>query len=685
MGKFGTFQPDDRGWALPRHVRCPLCRSTVDTSDCADDGQVACEACDLSFNVLDTVQRQRQLEAARAAAANPTDPAPADPLQKWLAGSPLEPLKRTIFQEALIWAGRHRWLVGSTVACVLVLAATAVCLSLACRNLADAGRQAIRERDDMYGRCAQLEEDAEQAARSLEQTVNNAFQRRQRELRIDIAGEIADDAKAVAAQSPEQSLALAVLAMRMARREGVSPDRSALQLIYQLTTRSDDSASKLLGRVDVLAASPDGRWLAGGCPDGNVRLLDLSSPSSELPVIELTSALNHVAAFVFTSDGRWLLARGVDSTISAWRLDRPDIARQERVVLRVPENRIVDLTIGGDNRWAIACCNGFRPCETTIRLWDLTAADPSEAYVDFSGNQGRVQSVTMSKNGKWVAVGNVGGTIALWNSESQQPHSVASVLRSGNSFVHSLNFSPDSRRLIAATGSSGRGHAIHIWDLTAADPEADPIVLRGHSGAVQKIALTADGRWLASAGENDRVRLWDLTAEHVDHCVAKFDGLTGQAAALEFNADGRLLVGANIDGNACLWSTAYTSSDQPLMRFPIAESPLTSLVFARDGRWLATSSADQTVRLWTISADDAFRHAANVDGRTLPIVLTHLFRKPAGVPTFDVAGKPQTTEQCPVAKRGAPSGPTSFGKPAPAAKTAPAAETAGKSESNPLR
>jgi WD40 repeat protein len=47
-----------------------------------------------------------------------------------------------------------------------------------------------------------------------------------------------------------------------------------------------------------------------------------------------------------------------------------------------------------------------------------------------------------------------------------------------------------------------------LWDLSAKDPAANSVVLRGHEGYVSAVAISPNNRWLVTGG--DEVRLWLL-------------------------------------------------------------------------------------------------------------------------------------------------------------------------------
>jgi WD40 repeat protein len=126
------------------------------------------------------------------------------------------------------------------------------------------------------------------------------------------------------------------------------------------------------------------------------------------------------------------------------------------------------------------------------------------------------------------------------------------------------------------------------------DPLTSPLkgVYRGHAHRVCGLAVSPDGRFLASGSFDRTVRIWDTSDGSELRCFLGHDqGVQDVAFAL----DGRRVASASQDGTVCVWD-AVTGTQLHCFR---GHGDLVNCVaFSPDGGHLASGSFDSTVRVW---------------------------------------------------------------------------------------
>jgi WD40 repeat protein/tRNA A-37 threonylcarbamoyl transferase component Bud32 len=162
--------------------------------------------------------------------------------------------------------------------------------------------------------------------------------------------------------------------------------------------------------------------------------------------------------------------------------------------------------------------------------------------------------------------------------------------------VNSVAFSPDGRRLVAAS----RDKTLRV---VRADGRGEPLVLRGHEGSVVAASFAPDGRRIVSASYDGTVRIWPADGPG-DPLVLRGDG--GAVVSAEFSPDGRSVVSASRDRAVRVWRA--DGAGAPLL-LRGHEGTVNSASFSPDGQRIVTASSDRTARVW---------HA---DGTGEPLVL----------------------------------------------------------------
>ncbi|WP_202818865.1 nSTAND1 domain-containing NTPase [Actinosynnema sp. ALI-1.44] len=200
-----------------------------------------------------------------------------------------------------------------------------------------------------------------------------------------------------------------------------------------------------------------------------------------------------------------------------------------------------------------------------------------------------------------------------------------SVVRHASEVI-AVALSSDGRTM--ATGSDD--HTVRLW--TIADPRA-PVqlaTLTGHTQPVYSVGFSPDGRTLATSSFDRTVRLWDV-ADPQHQMMATLTSHTEAVAAVAFSPDGRTLATAGHDRTVRLWDVADPRKPAELTTFTGYAEALYEIAFSADGRTLAIAGDEAVVQLWnivdrrhpsalaTLTGHDQGVHAVTFspDGRTL--------------------------------------------------------------------
>ena len=154
-------------------------------------------------------------------------------------------------------------------------------------------------------------------------------------------------------------------------------------------------------------------------------------------------------------------------------------------------------------------------------------------------------------------------------------------------FSHVVALTRDGS-LAAAVDASG--HAVYLWELPSGKGGAHST---GHADELRCLAISPDGRTLASGGSSSRsgtVWRWDTRSGRLLNTLAVPSGVLRGAFAL----DGRTMAVSNEKIGLSLWDRATGAK----VRAMEDKSCLGGIAFSPDGRTLASARHGGAIVLW---------------------------------------------------------------------------------------
>ncbi|BAY96530.1 hypothetical protein NIES37_04630 [Tolypothrix tenuis PCC 7101] len=122
--------------------------------------------------------------------------------------------------------------------------------------------------------------------------------------------------------------------------------------------------------------------------------------------------------------------------------------------------------------------------------------------------------------------------------------------------------------------------------------------LKGHSAAVNAIAISPDSNLLATGSNDKQVHLWDLSS---GKWLYTFSGQAEAVLSVAISPDGQKIVSGSVDRKISSWQI---DTRKFLRTFFYLNSPYShngfihSVAFSSDGKYIVSGSNDKTIRIW---------------------------------------------------------------------------------------
>ncbi|MBD2092535.1 serine/threonine protein kinase [Microcoleus sp. FACHB-1515] len=290
-----------------------------------------------------------------------------------------------------------------------------------------------------------------------------------------------------------------------------------------------------VGEVVSIALSPDGKMLVSSSAsrkahDNAVNVWNLQTREM-IHQFQQTAWMNAIA---IRPDGRVLVGGGTNGTLNFWSLQTGELMGS----IHAHAGQVSSLAIcsAGDTL-VTSGTDGM------INLWNLTTG---RLIRNLNAQSKRIPAIAISPDRQFLASSNYGATISLW--EFGTGRKLQTLRGEATHGYSSIAISPNGR-IIACGSSASKNGAIQTWDFVDRHLTGSAS-FDVHVGLVQAVAVSPDGKLLASGSRDMTVKLWNL---HTGALVRHFQGHLSPIFSVAFSSN-EFLVSGDGEGVIKVWA-----------------------------------------------------------------------------------------------------------------------------------
>jgi WD40 repeat protein len=304
----------------------------------------------------------------------------------------------------------------------------------------------------------------------------------------------------------------------------------------------------------------------------------------------LTGHVEMIKSVAISPDSKIIASCSLDQTIKLWDINTGKLLQN----LTQNSSGITCVIFSKDGKTLVS--SSANP-DGTIKLWDVETGNVKTSLKSDDWIVVSVWSIALSSDGKTLVSGHhADNTVKVWDLSTQ---TVKRTLRGHVWAVHSVALSPDGKTVASGSFDSN----VKVWNAETGrqiynlnGPANSPIGLVKswfNDKIVYTVAFSPDGKTLASGGEKQPVQLWNLSngTERMS-----LTGHSAQVYTVVFSPDGKTLASGSGDGTIRIWDLFTGETTFTL----IHDDAVYSLVFSADGKMLISGSKDRTIKVWKL-------------------------------------------------------------------------------------
>lgn len=285
--------------------------------------------------------------------------------------------------------------------------------------------------------------------------------------------------------------------------------------------------------VRALEFSPDGNRLISADSNVVITVWDLKS---EQLIFQYNNAYIDsldIWDIKFSSDGKVFLTINRENNITL--MDTENFNILSIFSTGAAYSSINDVVILPDNKSILTYHrNGH------INVWDPFTNNPLEEH--YYAHEKPVLGLAFHPEGTLIS--NDENIIRFWDISSITPGIFS--LTVNDPMKTGIELTPDGKLIVAGTGND-----LYVWEYSSRQLYYPP--MKGHSKFITALAISPDGKFIASGGEDAKIILWDSrTGKQIGNSL---EGHISAIRHIAFSPDSELIVSSGYDGTIRFWST----------------------------------------------------------------------------------------------------------------------------------
>lgn len=224
-----------------------------------------------------------------------------------------------------------------------------------------------------------------------------------------------------------------------------------------------------------------------------------------------------------------------------------------------------------------------------IRVWPV---DKRPEEVDFPSSRSSATGLSLSADGKLVAVSHADGWTRVWERESQRVR-MESHAQPGDAYLN-VALSPDGQWLARAGGNNIAVHKV-------ADPKERFILKSGAELLLRGVRFTPDGKFLFSGNLGGKLFCWNVAERSLKYMIAAH---RNHIWGLDISPDGQWIATSSFDRHAAVWEV---QSGQQVGKWKDHEFFVRAVAFSPDGTRLASGDDRHNIAIREIATGQLIR------------------------------------------------------------------------------